>query len=820
MSGDIASSFRRWGHLQAKIDPFGLIPPFAHPELNLSSSDEVDFYRERYCGSTSYEFAHMHFPDRVKWLAERIEGDREALEPGFIFKRLLAAEVFEKFMHTRFVGSKRFSLEGCAALIPLLDAIIGRAADQGFEQVIIGMSHRGRLTALHLVVNLPASKIFASFEDAGAREILGGGDVKYHRGATGLYTTEQRKNIVVRMTSNPSHLEAINPVVLGRVRGEQVRLGDDTSQSRVLAVLIHGDAAFAGQGIAAETLNFAGLEGFSIGGTINIVVNNLIGFTAVPSAYNSARYATSVAMRIPVPIFHVNAEEPDEVVRVGLLAQDYRHKFKSEVVIDLIGYRRYGHNEADDPTVTSPVLYSKIALRELLYKNYAERHGIDRECVQAEETALFQRFDDELKVGRDMTTHPVYYRVSDYWLNYAGGAYKTEYEVDTAVSSEKLQILGESLVSVPSGFSVHPKLKRVLEDRVLMAKGEKLLDWGGAEAFAFASLISEGTSVRLVGQDSRRGTFSHRHAVLYDYLTGEPHCPLARLNGDGRARFDVYDSMLSEAAALGFEYGYSRQYPEALVCWEAQFGDFVNGAQIIIDQFIAAGEDKWGLLSGLVMLLPHGYEGMGPEHSSARIERFLQLAAEDNIQICQPSTAAQYFHVLRRQALRKWRKPLVLFTPKSMLRLPASCSPREELVSGHFHNILCDLPEYSQAEHLLFCTGKVAHDLRKERKSLNISDVAILTIEQLYPFPEEEFRQIRKLYPRSTTATWVQEEPANMGALFYMKPKLEEVFGYRHVSTAKRSASASPATGSPKAHQMEHAALMNLAFAARWGKKV
>lgn len=823
-SESVANAFRRWGYLQAQVDSFDRLPHFPHEEIDSLSGDEAERYRKIYCGSVGVEFMHIPFPERTRWLAERLEAEAAEFDRHYIQSRLMKAELFEKFLHTRYVGAKRFSLEGCAALIPLLDGVIAQAGELGFKMVLIGMSHRGRLTAMHLIAQAEASKLFAGFEDAGAKEVLGSGDVKYHRGATGTYKTPTGKELHVRLASNPSHLEAVNPIVLGRTRGEQERRGDTERHGQVLAVILHGDAAFAGQGITAECLNFAELEGFDIGGAVNIVVNNLIGFTATSPKLHSSRFATSVALRLPIPIFHVNAEDPDAVARVAKLAMDYKQTFLSEIVIDLIGFRRFGHNEADDPSVTSPTLYKRISSHPLLYKTYAARIGMSEEEVKAAEREYLDFLEEELKVGRAIKKHPSYFTIPDYWKPYLTSSHNRVSEVDTGVAAETLRAVADRLAVTPEGFTLHPKMKKLFDDRSKMYAGEKNLDWGAAEVLCYGSLLWQGHHVRLVGQDSCRGTFNHRQAVFYDHNTGAPYIPLnnlgvnlgVNLTGE-QARFSIYDSMLSEAASLGFEYGYSRQHPEGLICWEAQFGDFVNGAQIIIDQFICAAEDKWGLLSGLTMLLPHGYEGMGPEHSSARVERFLQLAAEDNIQVCQPSTAAQYYHLLRRQVLRKWRKPLVVFTPKSMLRLPASSSPIAEFTSGRYRNVLPDTEYFQDAETVLLCSGKISHELRKERRRIGQQDTAILTIEQFYPFPELELKEAVSCYPNLHSITWVQEEPANMGALTYIKPKLEAMFGVRKISTVKRSASASPATGSHKAHDMEQHALVQLALSGHLG---
>lgn len=809
-SDAVAAGFRRWGYLQAELDPFGRLLPQPHPELEVDSP-EAEAMRRIYCSKIGVEFMHMPYPERCEWVAERMESEPLPIDQRFVLERILASEVFERYMHTRYVGSKRFSLDGLAALIPLVDTILDRAAEQGVEIAMMAMAHRGRLTAMYSIFGAEVANIFAGFEDVDPRSVLGGGDVKYHKGANGTYRTRSGREIRLHLASNPSHLEAVNPVLMGRVRARQERLGDSEGK-KVLAVLIHGDAAFAGQGIAAEALNYAALHGFNIGGTVHIIANNLIGFTAVPEELHSSRFASDIAKRLAIPIWHVNAESPNDVCRVGQMACDYRNEFSSDVVIDLIGYRRYGHNEVDDPTLTSPVVYEHIKDHPLLHQIYGQELGVTAPELDKLEQKLIAQFKAEQERARAMTKQPVFAKMPDYWGSYVGGPYTSALEVPTAVGQPQLLDIARRLASVPAGFTVHPKLQKLLEQRVEMAEGKRPVDYGMAEALAFGSLLREGVPVRLTGQDSRRGTFSHRHATLYDHKTGEAYFPLRNVDPK-QARFDVYDSMLSEAAAVGFEYGFSRDYPEALVLWEAQFGDFVNGAQIIIDQFVSAGEDKWGLLSGLVFLLPHGYEGQGPEHSSARVERFLQLCAEDNMQVAWPSNAGQYFHLLRRQALRKWRKPLVVFTPKSMLRAAAASSPIANLAAGSFQLLIDDEADFVDAERVIFCSGKIVHELRAERKKSGGTDTAIITIEQLYPFPEKEIGQLLQRYANARHIIWVQEEPANMGALFFVRPRLEELAAGRSVTTVRRSASASPATGSAKAHAMEQEALLKLAFA-------
>src|SRR5438067_1827685 len=585
-----------------------------------------------------------------------------------------------------------------------------------------------------------------------------------------------------------------------------MRFGDG-AENRVVPVLMHGDAAFAGQGIVAETFDFAGVHGYNVGGTLHIIANNLIGFTAEPQELHTSRFASDIAKRLNIPIFHVNAEDPDAVVRVARLATEYRYAFKTDVVVDLIGFRRLGHSVVDDPTITQPLLYRRIKAQPPVYASYAER--INADAAPSVERVR-KHYHEELTKAAALKKNSVLAQAPDYWSPFQGGCWKPEYEVATGLPTEELQHLSERLTSYPPEFHIHPKIKRLLQQRAEVGSGKRPVDYGMAEALAFGSLLVAGVPVRLSGQDSRRGTFNQRHSVLLDTENEYEYVPLQNI-APGQAQCEIYNSILSEAAVMGFEYGFSRDYPETLVLWEAQFGDFANGAQIIIDQFIAAAEDKWGLLAGPGMLLPHGYEGQGPEHSSARIERYLQLAARDNMQICQPSTSAQYFHLLRRQVLRPWRKPLVVFTPKSMLRHPDASSPLDEFTRERFLPVLPDTT-VQNAERVLVCTGKIGHELREMRKKRGDLSTAIIFLEQLYPFPENELVAAIEQHPAAREVIWVQEEPANMGALFYVMPRLRRIARPRGVRSLKRSPSASPATGSAKAHELEQKTLLTLAF--------
>jgi 2-oxoglutarate dehydrogenase E1 component len=808
--------FRRWGYLQADLDPLGLLKPMPCADLELSGP-AADQARSIYCGTIGAEFMHLPEPERRRWIAERLEEAQSEVDHRKILERLVRADLFEQVLQARYLGTKRFSLEGVTALVPLLDSILDTAGESGAIDSVIAMSHRGRLNVMVHAACKPPHEVVSGFEDVDPRSVLGAGDVKYHVGATGTYLTSAGKSLNIHIVSNPSHLEAVDPVAMGRARAKQTRHGADgpivdrsrESLNKVWPIVMHGDAAFAGQGIWAETLNLADLKAYTVGGTVHIVVNNLIGFTTPPAQEHSARFASDIAKRQSVPVFHVNAEDPHAVVRVGRLAAQYRAKFGSDVVVDLIGYRRHGHSEVDDPTITQPLVYERLKNHPPLWKIYAQHTGIDATAIGE---AVRKEYEEEQGKARALKKQPHLRQLPSYWDPYVHGKYDAAYEVDTGLSREKLAQLTDGLVRVPDGFHLHPKLAKLLEQRAEMGHGKRAIDYGFAEALAFASLVEEGTPIRLTGQDSQRGTFNQRHAVLIDTETEHNYLTLSHLSRK-QAFCEVHNSPLSEAACVGFEYGFSRDYPEALVLWEAQFGDFANGAQVIIDQFLSASEDKWNLPTGLVLLLPHGYEGQGPEHSSARIERFLQLAAEDNLQICQPSTAGQYFHMLRRQALRKWRKPLIVFTPKSMLRHPDASSDIDALTAPRFLPVVPDR-EIQDAQRILIASGKVGHELRAERRRRKDASTAIFFLDQLYPMPRPEIAAAIEAHPNAREIIWVQEEPGNMGALFYVLPRLQRLAQEKglKVRSVKRSASASPATGSAKAHEMEQKTLLSLAF--------
>jgi 2-oxoglutarate dehydrogenase E1 component len=809
--------FRRWGYLEATLDPLGLFEPLKSPDLDGFSGEAADEARRIYCGAIGADFMHLAEPERRRWIAERLEAPTSGVDQKKILERLIRADLFEQVLQARYLGTKRFSLEGVTALIPLLDSILDTAGEHGAIESVMAMSHRGRLNVMvHAACKTP-HEVVAGFEDVDPRSVLGAGDVKYHVGATGTYVTTSGKEIGIHLVSNPSHLEAVDPVAVGRVRAKQTRYSlrgpyvDRSPQTlnKVVPIVMHGDAAFAGQGVFAETLNFADLKAYTVGGTIHIIVNNLIGFTTRPVQEHSSRFASDIAKRQSVPIFHVNGEDPDAVVRIGRLAAEYRATFGSDVVVDIIGYRRHGHSEVDDPTITQPLLYERIKNHAPLWKIYAESTGVDSSLMV---DAIRKEYEEEQAKARAIKKIPHLRKLPDYWSPYQHGRYDSSYEVDTGLTPEKLAEITDGLVRVPEGFHIHPKIAKLLEQRAEMGHGKRAVDYGFAEALAFGSVLLEGSPVRLTGQDTERGTFSQRHSVLIDTATEHNYLTLSHLSKQ-QAFCEIYNSSLSEAGCLGFEYGFSRDYPEALVLWEAQFGDFVNGAQVIIDQFISAGEDKWNLPAGVVLLLPHGYEGQGPEHSSARLERFMQLAAEDNMQICQPSTAAQYFHMLRRQVRRPWRKPLIVFTPKSMLRHPDASSKIEEFTRPRFLPLVPD-HEIQDAKRILIASGKVGHELRGERRRRKDTSTAIFFLDQLYPLPRAEITAAIAEHPHAREIVWVQEEPANMGAHFYILPRLERLAkasGLR-VRSVKRSGSASPATGSAKAHELEQKTLLALAF--------
>jgi len=841
-------AYRERGHIQARIDPLGQSVRYV-PELDPqyygfgdADMDKLVFceslraegqltlralisrLREIYCGSIGFQYLHIDDAKMRHWVQQRIEDqnywERISRKRQLrILTRLTDAVVFEQFVRKKFVGAKSFSLEGGESLIPLLDLAIERASQHGVREIVLGMAHRGRLNVLANIIGKSPREIFREFEDRDPDLYRGGGDVKYHLGYSSDYRTEAGKKVHLSLCFNPSHLEFVNPVVLGRVRAKQDR-ARDTDGTQVMSLLIHGDAAFIGEGVVQETLNLSRLPGYRVGGTVHVLINNQIGFTTAASEGRSTMYSTSVAKMLPMPILHVNGEDPEAVAHCLQLAMDFRHTFKQDVIVDMYCYRRLGHNEGDEPSFTQPLLYAKIEQRKTVRDGYLEHLLKLGEVTHEEADQIAQKrqavLEKNLGEARGSAKAVLPSSLEGIWKGYFGGPESMDENPDpeTGLPAEQLRALLEKLTTVPEDFDLHPKLERVVEQRRRMARGEQPLDWATAEALALASLAGEGHRVRFSGQDSQRGTFSQRHAVWHDVQTGRTYTPLQHLT-ETQAPVDIFNSPLSEAGVLGFDYGYSLECPDGLVLWEAQFGDFVNAAQVILDQFITSGEDKWRRLSGLVLLLPHAFEGNGPEHSSARLERFLSQAAEDNIQVVVPSTPAQYFHVLRRQMRRQWRKPLIVLTPKSLLRDPRATSPLVDCMQGGFKRVLPDPRGLSlkTVNRVLLCGGKMYFDLETERAKLGRDDIAILRLEQLYPFPRPEIESLLADCRDGTNVIWVQEEPENMGAWRYLRVTGTMSFLGRLPCTGIcRSASASPATGSHAAHLIEQQELLNRAF--------
>ena len=811
----VFNAFRQWGYLEGDLDPLGFLRPRVAPELQI----EGEYAREAraiYSSTIGVEINHIYNPERRRWIYEQMESPSQGFEvtekdQQRILDLLIRADIFEQVMQQRYLGSKRFSLEGVTALIPLVDELLDTGSRLGATELVMGMSHRGRLNVIAHVAKRPPEEIFAGFEDVDPRSVLGSGDVKYHMGATGEYITRSGNKVHIHLVSNPSHLEAVDPVTVGRTRAKQDRTGEG-GREKYLPLLVHGDAAFAGQGILAETMNYADLPGYTVGGTIHVIVNNLLGFTTSYLEEHSTRFAACIARRQSIPIFHVNGEDVDAVVRVARLATEYRYHFGTDVVIDLIGYRRHGHSEVDDPTITQPLLYKKIKEHPPLWEIYADDIGATDAPAQA--AAIKAEFESAQKDAGKLTKKPSDARPAELLGPILRRPAQAGIRSRNRTLDRRIGRANQSPHHVSRGLPHSSQSEEA--SRTARRDGRRQTPRGlrhGRSARLRQPRESRHPGSSQSGQDSRRGTFNQRHSVLIDIENENEYVPLENI-APGQARCGIHNSTLSEPGVLGFEYGYSRDYPEALVLWEAQFGDFVNVAQAIIDQFISAGEAKWNLLSGLVLLLPHGYEGQGPEHSSARIERFLQLAAKHNIQITQPSNAAQYFHLLRRQALRHWRKPLVVFTPKSMLRHPDASSPIADFTHKNFQNVIPDT-EIGEADRILVCTGKIGHELQAERKKRKDNSTAIVFLEQLYPFPEKELAAEFARHGEAGDIVWVQEEPANMGALFNMLPRLQRIAGNRHVLSVKRSSSASPATGSAKAHEVEQKTLLTLAFTTK-----
>lgn len=846
-------NYRVMGHYAADIDPLGQ-PRTKVPELepancgfspahmerqfstmaasgpNLRTLGEIVIWlRNTYCRSIGVQFMHIDDLPVREWLQQRMEATENRIEltreeQRRIYKRLSDAVVFEEFILKKFTGAKSFSLEGAETLIPLLELAIYKAADQGFEEIVMGMAHRGRLNVLASIMGKAPRAIFREFADLDPELNTGRGDVKYHLGYSNDWYSGDGRKVHLSLCFNPSHLEFVNPVAMGRVRAKQDRR-QDTDRNKVLCLLIHGDAAFAGEGIIQETLNLNQLEATRIGGTIHVVVNNQIGFTTGPAQGRSTAYATDIAKMLQIPVFHVNGEDPEAVAQVVRLAMDFRQEFHRDVVIDMYCYRLRGHNENDVPEFTQPLMYAKIKSRKKVGQSYLNQllkmGGITQEEADRVQFVHRQQLESEYEVARGPGYEHRWDMLQGLWRGYVGGPEEGIPEVDTGVDVSKLSQTLETLCKLPEDFHPHPKIynpdpKRVslLQSRLAMARGEQPLDWGAGEALAFATLSLEGYHVRLHGQDVERGTFSHRHAVLHDIETGKTYAPLLNLSPD-QAPIEMYNSCLCETGVLGYEYGYSLDTPDGLICWEAQFGDFANVAQVIIDQFIVSAEDKWNRLSGLVMLLPHAFEGAGPEHSSARLERFLAMAAEDNIQVVYPTTSAQIFHLLRRQVLRKWRKPLIVMTPKSLLKLPAAGSPLSDFATGTFRRVIPDdasIP-VEGVKKILLCSGKIYYDLLARRTELGRNDVAILRLEQLYPLPDKILKECLSVYAEGTPVTFVQEDPENMGAWRFLRVLWgEKLYGRHPFDGISRPASASPATGSHNSHFAEQDEILTQAI--------
>jgi 2-oxoglutarate dehydrogenase E1 component len=832
---ELINAYRTRGHLMADTDPLEYTVR-KHPDLDITRygltlwdldrefpvdgfagekmmklRDILGVLRDAYCRRVGVEFRHISDPEERAWIQSRVEikhAPPSRDEQLHILGRLNAAEAFETFLQTKYVGQKRFSLEGAETVIALLDAVLAAAAGQDWDEVVIGMPHRGRLNVLANIVGKPYAKIFNEFEgniDPGTAQ--GSGDVKYHLGAEGRFQSPEGKQIAVSLTANPSHLEAVDPVLEGIVRAKQDLLdkGDGPDGFTVLPLMLHGDAAFAGQGVVAETLNLSELPGYEVGGTIHLVVNNQLGFTTPPELGRSSVYPTDVAKTVQAPIFHVNGDDPEACIRVVELAFEFRQKFKKDVVVDLVCYRRHGHNETDEPAFTQPRMYARIAgtrsVRKLYTETLVNRGDVSVEEAEQVLTDFRRRLDAAFGETDDIRPR----------LATSGRfAEKSRREIPaTGVAKETLARIVAAITRAPEGFAVHPKLERQLAARAKeFAEGS--VDWATAEALAFGSLVLEGVPVRLAGQDTARGTFSQRHAVLVDQKSEDEYVPLQRLAPD-QAPFMIYDSLLSEYAAMGFDYGYSLGDPTALVCWEAQFGDFVNGAQIVVDQYIAAAEDKWSQRSSLTLLLPHGFEGQGPEHSSGRIERFLILCAEDNLRVVYPTTAAQYFHALRRQIASPVRVPLVCFTPKKYLRAPQTRSSVDLLATGTFQPVLDDPSPPATKRRVLLCSGKIAHEIMAERDARKAPAV-VVRVEELYPFPAAELSAVLANYPANAELMWVQEEPENMGPWNFVRSEILDRLR-RPVTVAARARSASPATGSASVHDIEHRQLLDRALA-------
>ncbi len=849
----LINAYRSLGHTEAHLDPLSGPPP-PQPRLQLAQfnlkeadldtvfdtgsylgggqmklRDIVAALRQTYCGHVGVEYAHIQDTECRRWLQERIESSR--LQPQFtknqkvrILRRVHKAELFEKFLHTKYVGQKRFSLEGGETIIAALDAVIDHCPGAGVEEIVMGMAHRGRLNVLCSVMRKSFDQLFEQFSENYIPDtVAGDGDVKYHLGYESVLTTTSGQKVEIRLAANPSHLEIVNPVVEGKARARQRIRGDAKERRKVMPLLIHGDAAVAGQGVVAETLNFSQLPGYRTGGTVHFIINNQIGFTTDPVDGRSTRYCTDIAKMIEAPIFHVNGDDPEAVCMVAQLAVDFRVQFRRDVFIDMYCYRKHGHNETDEPSFTQPTLYRKIAAHKLVSALYTrqliESGGLtesEGDAIKAEYLAALEENLAKAKARESAKAEKrkaAAENPSTAAFKGSTAVFQPDYHhtrVSTAVDAATLDRVVKALTTVPAGFKVHSKIKRFVEARAEAHRHGGPYDWGMGEALAFGTLLLDGCPVRLSGQDCERGTFTHRHAVFNDTETGAKHTPLNAI-ADKQAKFCVYNSLLSEAAVLGFDYGYSLDYPEMLCIWEAQFGDFVNGAQVVIDQFIASGESKWQRCSGITLLLPHGYEGQGPEHSSARLERFLQLSAENNIQVANLTTPAQLFHALRRQTMRDFKKPLIIMSPKSLLRHPGAVSRLEDFTQGSFQEVIDDPIESQKCERLILCSGKVYYDLIDYREKNRIPNTAIIRVEQLYPLHRDRLAELADDYGRDARLIWCQEEPANMGAWSFIAPQLEEIFG-RKAAYVGRDAAASPAVGLLALHRQQLATFLRNAF--------
>jgi 2-oxoglutarate dehydrogenase E1 component len=841
----LVRNYRVRGHLLADLDPLGFTPTPEIPELQpefygftesdmdrvfacdkslepsgmLPLRELIARLQSTYSRTIGVQFTHIDDIEARRWLQQRMESTQNRLELSRkeqirILTRLTDAIMFEEFIRRKFTGAKSFSLEGAESLLPLLDLAIEEAGEQGVQEVVMGMAHRGRLNVLANIIGKAPSEIFSEFEDKDPDLHIGGGDVKYHLGYVNDWQTSSGRKVHLSLCFNPSHLEFVNTVAMGRLRAKQDRI-EDFIRERGLLILIHGDAAFAGEGVVQETLNLSQLPGYTVGGALHIVINNQIGFTTGPQEARSSHYCTDVAKLLQIPIFHVNGEDPEAVAATVKMAMEFRREFGRDAVIDMYSYRKLGHNESDEPAFTQPLIYAAIAKRKPVREAYLDRllklGGVTREEADAIAERRRQELEKELSETHNVENPRA--RLRKTHGGYIGGLESNAPEVETKVPKERLQSLLTQLATVPEDFTPHPKIVRILKQKMQMAAGEQPLDWSAGEALAFATLSTEGIPVRLTGQDSERGTFSHRHSVLHDVQNDTEYTPLVNLSPD-QGRIEIRNSALSEIGVLGFEYGYSLDALGGLNIWEAQFGDFWNTAQVIVDQFIVSAEDKWQHLSGLVMLLPHGYEGAGPEHSSARMERFLTMSAEDNIQVCYPTTPAQMFHLMRRQVLRKWRKPLIVMSPKSLLRHLECVSTLEDLSEGRWQKIIADSENRIEGVNkVILCTGKIYYELDKEREARGANDVAILRVEQLYPLTEEELMAPLERYASGTKVVWVQEEPENMGAWrtieYSYRNVLNEKFNF---SGVYRPRSASPATGSGASHRKEQQMLIDEAF--------